>query len=328
MKFKALVTREDNGQFVSRVEERAIDDLPAGEVLIRVDYSSVNYKDVLSSKGNRGVSRQYPHTPGIDAAGRVVKSQSSAFAEGEAVLVMGYDLGMNTAGGFGQYIRVPADWVLRRPAGLDAKSAMIYGTAGFTAAMSVSTLEDVGIRASQGRVLVTGASGGVGSVAVALLAQLGFEVEAVTGNSAAHSWLRELGAADILERDALLENAHKPMHKVRWAAAVDSVGGEPLANILKSIQYGGSVTCCGLAASAQLPASVLPFILRGINLMGIDSVELPRAIKQQVWDLLAGEWRLAKLDALLARTVSLDELPGYLASQPLSDALGRTIVAL
>lgn len=328
MGFQALLTEQTDAGFHSRVVTRELDDLPAGDVLIRVRYSSVNYKDALSASGNKGVTRNYPHTPGIDAAGEVEDSRADGFSKGDQVLVMGYDLGMNTTGGYGEYIRVPADWVLRLPVGLDARSAMIYGTAGFTAALCVSSLLDVGIRPAQGRVLVTGASGGVGSVAVALLAQQGFEVVAATGKATAHEWLKQLGASDFMGRDALLADLKKPMHKPAWAAAVDTLGGEPLANLLKSIQYGGSVACCGLAASADLPASVLPFILRGINLLGVDSVELPREIKQQIWDDLGADWKLPNLEQLLTHTLTLADLPTYLADLLAGKTQGRAIVQL
>lgn len=328
MTFQALLTEATENGFSSRVVERELADLPAGDVLIRVRYSSVNYKDALSASGNKGVTRHYPHTPGIDAAGEVEESSTDAFSKGDKVLVMGYDLGMNTAGGYGQFIRVPADWVLRLPAGLDAREAMIYGTAGFTAALCVSSLLDVGIRPAQGRVLVTGASGGVGSVAVALLAQQGFNVVAATGKTDAHDWLQQLGASDFIDRAGLLADFNKPMHRPQWAAAVDTLGGEPLANLLKSIQYGGSVACCGLAASANLPTSVLPFILRGINLLGVDSVELPREIKQQIWDDLAGDWKLPNLEALLTHRLALEELPTYLSDVLAGKTVGRAIVQL
>lgn len=328
MTFQALLTEETANGFSSRAVARELSDLPDHDVLIRVQYSSVNYKDALSASGNKGVTRRYPHTPGIDAAGEVADSRTDAFRKGDKVLVMGYDLGMNTTGGFAEFIRVPADWVLRLPAGLDARAAMIYGTAGFTAALCVSSLLDVGIRPQQGRVLVTGASGGVGSVAVALLAQQGFEVVAATGKTAAHDWLKQLGACDFIDRETLLADLNKPMHKPQWAAGVDTLGGEPLANLLKSIQYGGSVACCGLAASASLPASVLPFILRGINLLGVDSVELPREIKQQIWDDLAGDWKLEKLEQLLTHTLTLADLPNYLTEVLAGNSTGRAIVQL
>ncbi|HFC11374.1 MAG TPA: acryloyl-CoA reductase, partial [Anaerolineae bacterium] len=257
-----VVTENAPKQFTRAIQTRSIEDLPAGEVLIRVAYSSLNYKDALSASGNRGVTRKFPHTPGIDAAGSVAASTNPAFAVGDQVVVIGYDLGMNTAGGYGQYIRVPAGWVVKLPQRLTPREAMIYGTAGFTAAMSVDQLVGHGVAPSDGEILVTGATGGVGSMAVALLAQLGYDVVAATGKVAtAGDFLRGLGASRIVTRDDVT-NVARPMQRPRWAGVVDTVGGPMLETALASTKMLGVVTVCGLVASAEIHTTVFPFILR------------------------------------------------------------------
>lgn len=323
--FSALLTTEQAGQYQTALVQRQLDELSPGEVLIRVQWSSMNYKDALSASGNKGVTRQYPHTPGIDAAGQVVSDDSGTFAEGTAVLVTGYDLGMNTAGGYGEYIRVPASWVVRLPDTLDAREAMLLGTAGLTAGLCVQALLDSGVTPEDGEVLVTGATGGVGSLSVALLAHLGFSVVAATGKDDAHDWLKALGAASCVGREALAD-AGRPMLKPRWAGAVDTLGGEPLANVIKSTAYGGSVACCGLAASTDLPLSVFPFILRNVRLLGVDSVEQPLAAKAAIWQRLATDWRLPQLEQVLAEEVSLQALPGWFERILAGGVRGRVLV--
>jgi len=326
--FKALlVSEQEEGKFIGEVVERSLDDLPPGEVLIRVRYSSLNYKDALSASGNKGVTRQYPHTPGIDAAGEVVQSSVEMFAPGDEVLVTGYDLGMNTAGGFGQYIRVPAAWVIRRPAGLNLKQCMILGTAGFTAALCIAKLQQNGLSPAAGEVLVTGATGGVGAVAVALLSQLGYTVVASTGKLEQSAFLMTLGASRVVDRSTLAEDSGRPLLKEQWAGAVDVVGGNTLTTILKSLKYGCSVAACGLVGAPTFPASVFPFILRGVNLLGVDSVNLPLATKQATWDRLAGEWNLKALDSL-CREISLDDLTTSLQTVLSGQAVGRLVLNL
>ncbi|MCJ0973461.1 YhdH/YhfP family quinone oxidoreductase [Pseudomonas sp. PS1] len=326
--FKALLTTEQaDGRFESNVVERSTDDLPTGEVLIRVAYSSLNYKDALSATGNRGVTRQFPHTPGIDAAGTVSESSVAEFAVGDEVIVTGYDLGMNTAGGFGQYIRVPAAWVIRRPAGLSLRDAMILGTAGLTAALCVDKLEQAGLEPGEAPVLVTGATGGVGSIAVALLASLGYKVAAVTGKSSQADFLRRLGAQEVVERSALQAGVEKPILKEQWAGAVDTVGGDILFNVVKSLRRGASVACCGLTAGTSFQANVLPFILRGVNLLGVDSVEIPLVVKASMWDKLSLQWKVPNL-ADLVQEVTLDELPGAIERILAGGQVGRTLVRL
>ena len=325
--FKALQVSEDNGAFASRIVERSVADLPAGEVLIRVQYSSLNFKDALSASGNRGVTKAYPHTPGIDAAGVVAESSAGEFVAGDEVIVTGYDLGMNTAGGFGQYIRVPAAWVIKRPQGLSLREAMLLGTAGLTAALCVDKLERSGLTPAAGPVLVTGATGGVGSIAVALLAQLGYEVAASTGKAEQGEFLRQLGAQQIIPREELLAGSEKALLKERWAGAVDTVGGDILFNVVKSLRHSASAACCGLTAGMSFKGSVAPFILRGVNLLGVDSVELPLVAKASMWDKLSLQWKLNKLDSL-ADEISMEQLPAAIEQILAGKLVGRKLVRL
>jgi acrylyl-CoA reductase (NADPH) len=326
--FKALQAIENaSGGFEQKIVERNLADLPAGDVLIRVRYSSLNFKDAMSATGDRGISRTYPHTPGIDAAGVVEQSSVDEFAAGDEVIVTGYDLGMNTAGGFAQYIRVPAAWVIKRPAGLPLRESMILGTAGLTAALCVDKLEQAGLEPGNGPVLVTGATGGVGSVAVALLASLGYEVTAVTGKADQTAFLQGLGATQVVERSALEAGTAKALLKEQWAGAVDTVGGDILFNAIKSLKRGASVACCGLTAGLGFQASVLPFILRGVNLLGVDSVEIPRVVKASMWDRLSLQWKMDNLESL-AHEVSLEQLPAAIARIHGGQMVGRTLVRL
>jgi acrylyl-CoA reductase (NADPH) len=328
VKYRALlVEKSDDTTFTRRVTERSVDDLPPGEVLIDVRYSSLNYKDALSATGNPGVTRKFPHTPGIDAAGIVLESGASQIRKGAEVIVIGYDLGMNTAGGFGQRIRVPASWIVPLPAGMTLEQSMILGTAGFTAALAVDKLEQFGMRPDRGPVLVTGSSGGVGSVAVMLLAKLGYEVAAVTGKPAQHEHLKSIGATEIMSRQDALEGTERPLLKERWGGVVDTVGGAPLFNAVKSLKYGCSLAACGLVASPQFAASVLPFILRHVNLLGIDSVELPLAEKTRIWQKLASDWRLERI-AELKVDLTLDTLSDAIDRILKGEMVGRGLVNL
>jgi acrylyl-CoA reductase (NADPH) len=289
--FKALVVSEENGKFIRKVAERKIDDLPAGDVLINVKYSSLNYKDALSSTGNKGVTRKYPHTSGIDAAGFVAESSSDKFKGGDEVLVTGYDLGMNTPGGFAEYIRVPPEWIVKLPQGLTLKESMIYGTAGITAALSLYKLEQCSEEKIQGEVLVTGATGGVGSLAVALLSKNGYDVVASTGKKNKTDYLKKLGAKEIINREDVDDKSGKPLLNRRWKAAVDTVGGNILATVIKQMDYRCSVASCGNTYSHELQTTVFPFILRGVNLLGINSAETPMDLRLKIWYKLANEWK-------------------------------------
>ncbi len=298
-----------------------------GEVLIKVQYSSVNYKDALSASGNKGVTRSFPHTPGIDAAGIVVSDASGQFEEGAPVVVFGYDLGMNTCGGYGEYIRVPVAWVLTKPAELSFEDSMRWGTAGFTAALSVEKLLKADIKPDAGKVIVTGATGGVGSVAVALLAKLGFDVVAVTGKAEAANWLLGIGATEVLDRADLLPMAKKPMTRPLYQAGIDTCGGEMISAVLPQLQYGGALTTCGMVAGAEFSASVFPFILRGIDLLGVDSVEIPQTQKQLLIKKVADEWQLPALGDFTT-TLGRSELPAVLGSILKGKGQGRYLLDL
>ena len=324
--FKALLVTEQQGQYARQVVTRTLDELPAGEVLIRVQWSSLNFKDAMSASGNRAVTRNYPHTPGIDAAGVVEASSVSELAVGDEVIVTGYDLGMSTPGGFGQYIRVPAAWVLKRPIGLSLRESMVLGTAGLTAALCIDKLERAGLTAGNGPVLVTGATGGVGSIAVAMLAHQGHEVVAVTGKADQVDFLRRLGASDVLSREELQAGTGKMLLAERWAGAVDTVGGDILFNVVKSLRYDASVACCGLTAGGQFQASVFPFILRNVNLLGVDSVEQPLVAKASMWDRLSLQWKTDLTQ--LEQEVTLEQLPDYIDTILAGGMVGRAVVNL
>jgi acrylyl-CoA reductase (NADPH) len=326
--FQAMVVHETaEGQFVRRIEDRSLADLPPGEVLIRVHYSSLNYKDALSASGHKGVTRAYPHTPGIDAAGVVEESVDGRFRPGDRVLVTGYDLGMKTPGGFGQYVRVPAEWVVELPGSLSLRESMIYGTAGVTAGLSVLKLQAHGVTPDQGEILVTGATGGVGSLAVGILAGDGYPVVAATGKLEAAQFLLDLGAREVVHRDEVCDVSGRPLLRGRWAGAVDTVGGEYLATALKSTRIDGAVTCCGLVASPDLPTTVYPFILRGVSLLGVDSQNCPMATRLRLWRKLAGEWKLANLDDL-ATECSLEGLEVEIERILEGKQRGRVVVDL
>ena len=326
--FKALVvTKISDKQFERSIRERSLDDLPPGDLVVQVLYSSLNYKDALSATGHPGVTRQFPHTPGIDAAGEVVSCGSGSFAPGEKVIVTGYDLGMETDGGWGQYIRIPSTWAVRLPQGLTLREAMVIGTAGFTAALSVLKLEHAGVKPTDGEILVTGATGGVGSIAVAILARAGFTVVAATGKSSEEAYLRNLGAMAMVSREQLTAGSERPMMKERWAGVVDVVGGATLAVVVKSTKYGGAVTCCGLVGSPDLPLNVYPFILRGVSLIGIDSVNCPADARLLVWDKLASEWKPEQLTEMVTET-ALENLEERVQSILQGEIRGRVVVKL
>lgn len=323
--FDALwVEEQADGTFRRAIVQRSVDDLPPGDLLIRVAYSSLNYKDALSASGNRGVTRRYPHTPGIDAAGVVVASTVTDFQPGDEVIVIGYDLGMNTPGGFGGYIRVPAQWAVLRPAGLTLRESMALGTAGFTAAQCVDALLQHGV--DGGEVLVTGATGGVGSIAVTLLSQLGMTVVAATGKPEESDYLHALGAHTVITRAEVEDASGKPLLRERWAGVVDTVGGQILATAIRATRYDGAVAACGNVASPALELTVYPFILRGVKLLGIDSVNVPIATRRALWARLADAWKPTRLEQL-ARAVALSDLNAEIDAILLGQQRGRVIVA-
>lgn len=324
--FDALRVHKTDDGYTMGVESQQVDDLPPGELLVRVQYSSLNYKDALSASGNPGVTRNFPHTPGIDAAGLVESSDDGRFKPGDEVIVTGYDLGMNTPGGLGQYIRIPADWAVPVPPGLTPRDSMIIGTAGLTAALCLVKLETMGLEQG-GDIVVSGASGGVGSFAVALLAKLGYRPVASTGSADAAAWLESLGAAEIIDRSVLATADKRPMAGEKWHGAVDTVGGVTLANIIKELRYGASVAVVGLVGGTDIPTTVFPFILRDVNLLGIDSVEINHQRRLDTWGKLATEWKLDNLEDL-ANEVGLDQVPELLQGLLSGSVRGRTLVNL
>jgi len=290
--FNAITVEEKkSGEFFQSIKERNIYHLPEGDLLIRVKYSSLNYKDSLSYSGNKGVTKIYPHTPGIDAMGIVEFSNTKDFNEGDKVIVTGYDLGMNTPGGFGEYIRVPREWVTLLPDNLGDSESMILGTAGMTAGLCVNTIQKK--HKIQGKkAVVTGSTGGVGCIAVMLLAKLGADVTAITGKINSKDFLHSLGAKEVLLRNDYLNSVKKPLGKGVWDIAVDVAGGKMLSALIANMKYGGIITCCGLVDSPSFTSSVFPFILRGINLIGIDSAENPINKKAEIWNNFANHWKL------------------------------------
>jgi acrylyl-CoA reductase (NADPH) len=325
--FKAMVVSEAAEQkFIREIKQKNLSDLPAGELLIEVKYSSLNFKDALSASGNKGVTRKYPHTPGVDAAGVIATSSSSQFGTGEQVIVTGFDLGMNTSGGFGQYISVPASWAVKLPQALTLEESMAYGTAGFTAALCVMRLMAFGLSKDSGEVLVTGATGGVGSVAVALLAKLGFNVVAATGKTEETDFLTRLGAKSVISREEANDTSGRPLQKGRWAGVVDTVGGNILATAIKTTKYGGLVAACGNAMSADLAVSVYPFILRGVSLLGVDSVEVPVNTRLRTWQKLAHDWKVDL--STIATECALEELSPKIDLLLKGSVRGRVVVNL
>jgi acrylyl-CoA reductase (NADPH) len=327
--YRALTVDWHGSRLRSDIREYSMADLPNGEVTIRVSYSGVNYKDGLSTIPGAGIVNQYPHVPGIDLAGTVVTSSAPSFKEGDEVLVTGYGLGASHPGGFSEYARVPAAWVVPMPSGLTAKAAMAIGTAGFTAALSVYRMEENGLNPGQGSVLVSGATGGVGSWAVYMLAKSGYEVTASTRKSAEIEYLKALGARETISPSELEVSEAKSLYRERWAGAVDPVGGPFLTHVLNSVRYGGSVTLSGFTGGAELASTVYPFILRGVNLLGIDSVLCPMEVRRTVWNRIAAEWKPSEalLDSIV-NEISLSDLPDAIAKVLQGRMRGRSIVAL
>ena len=323
--FKALRITEQDGTFVRSIITRDTNDLPEGDVLIRVHYSALNYKDALSSTGHKGVTRKFPHTPGIDASGIVEESNSPDFKPGDKVIVTSYDLGMNTDGGYGQYIRVPAGWVIPLPDSMSLEDSMVYGTAGFTAGLSLYQMERMGQSPDQGAVLVTGASGGVGSMAVAILAKAGYEVTASSGKEEAYDYLKTLGATSCIGRDGASDESGRPLLRPQWAGAIDTVGGNTLATAIKACKLHGNIAACGLVASPKLETTVYPFIILGINLLGVDSATCPYDQRKAVWDNLAEKWAIDHLESIKT-LVSLEELDSYIEQILEGKTKGRIVV--
>jgi len=326
--FRAFVVNKTETSFEIGLKDLTLDDLPMGEVLIKVAYSGVNYKDGLATLPNGGVARKYPLVPGVDLAGTVVESQAGRFRTGDEVIVTSYNLGVAHHGGFSQYARVPAAWVVPIPRGLNTREAMILGTAGFTAALALHRLEVNGLTPAGGPVLVTGATGGVGSMAVAMLAQAGYMVTASTGKESEHQYLRDLGACEILSRAEVEAESSRPLEKERWAGSVDSVGGSTLAYLVRTTKTNGAIAAVGLTGGNVLNTSVYPFILRGVSLLGIDSATCPMALRLDLWERIAEHLKPKNLDGIVEREASLDEIPEVTAQILKGGVRGRILIKL
>lgn len=325
--FNALLVRSKDKQLEScQVENLTLNDLPAGEVVVRVEYSSINYKDALACKGHPGVVSRFPHVPGIDAAGIVVSSESEEYVPGQPVLITGYNLGSGAWGGYSQYVRVPSEWVVKMPVGQTPYSAMIYGTAGFTAAQCVDALVRHGVTPERGPVVVTGATGGVGTFSLAILAKLGYQVTAVSGKEDLHPELMSLGAKEVVGRE-VLEADDRPLLRSQWAGAIDTVGGKPLTTIVRSLNHRGCVAACGMASGDQLPLTVFPFILRGVTLAGVDSAKCPREPRMEIWRRLSDDWKIDLPEDWITE-VSLDQIPDRVEQMLAGKTHGRTLVKL
>lgn len=327
MEFKALVSSEIDKEFISEVKTRKIEDLPEGKVLIKVNFSSLNYKDALSANGNKGVSRNYPHTPGIDAAGIVEFSEVDRYQKGDEVIVTGYDLGMNTSGGFSQFIRVPEEWVVLKPAEISLSESMALGTAGLTAGLCVRKLLNHGIKPEMGKVFVTGATGGVGIVAMMLLSKLGFEVTAITGKMDSKELLMEHGASEVASRQDFDQKLLSPLQKSIFVGGVDAVGGDVLSNLLCSTSQRAAIACCGMVNGADLNTSVFPFILRGVTLYGVDSAETELSIKEEVWNNFSNDWKLNELENNI-KEIGLSDLPKEIDTILKGQQIGRIRVKI
>jgi len=325
--YKALVVREEGDDFNRRIEEVPFSFLPENDVLIKVSYAGLNYKDALSATGHKGVTRTYPHTPGVDASGIVEKSSSPDIKVGQEVIVTSFDLGMNTKGGFAEYISVPPGWVVPLPKGLTLKDAMIMGTAGFTAALALHKLEKAGQNPDMGELIVTGASGGVGSMAVAIAAKKGYKVIASSGKQEHYGWLKSLGAKRCISRDEANDDSGRPLLSAQWAGGIDTVGGNTLATLIKACGKEGSIAICGLVGSHELQTTVYPFILNGINILGVDSAETPIALREEIWNKLASDYRPSGLEQM-GKFVSLDEIPEYMEEILGGETVGRIVAGI
>lgn len=325
--FNALWTSElPDGHFETILQTLPFSTLAANKVLIQVSYSSLNYKDALSAHGHKGVTRDFPHIPGIDAVGKVMLDPSQTYAVGQEVIVTGFDLGMNTHGGLSEYISVPPTWIIPLPHGMSAFKSMQWGTAGLTAGMALTALWHHGIRPNQGEIVVTGATGGVGLIAILLLKHLGFQVVAITGKMDQYDFLKQIGVDRILDREEFLAEKPRALYPMQFAGAIDVVGGDVLTKIIKSLHFGAAVTACGMASSVDLPLQIYPFILRGANLLGIYSADSPLEKKREIWDKLANAWNIP-LDSI-SRTITLVEAPAFLSKIREGNHIGRTVVQI
>lgn len=326
--FRAILVKETpDGEFDVKVSHRLISNLPENDLLIRVFYSGLNYKDALSASGNKGITKKYPHTPGIDAAGVVVDSKVPEFVKGDEVIVTGYDLGMNTSGGLAEYICVPASWAVRRPENLTLEETMIIGTSGFTAASGIYEFIKHGVQPESGEILITGATGAVGSMAVAMLSKAGYHVVAVSGKANASKWLKQVGAERVITREEAIDTSGKPLLPGKWAAVIDTVGGNMLSTAIRSTRERGIITNCGMIVSNELNVSIFPFILRAVRLVGIASAETPMQRRLEIWDLIRTKLKPENLSQI-SRTISLEQVPEELKLMLTGKQQGKVIVNL
>ena len=322
MDYRALITSEDNKTFINSIEKRNIADLPNNDTLIKVKYSSLNYKDALSASGNKGVTRNYPHTPGIDAAGIIEETSGNVFKPGDEVIVTGYDMGMNTFGGFGEYIKVPQEWIVKKPDNLSLSESMAFGTAGLTAGLCLRKLLAHGLKPEDGDVFVTGVTGGVGIIALMLFKKLGFNVTAITGKLDQEEFLKNLGANQVIDRNTLDLDLISPLQKPIYSGGIDAVGGKILANLICSTSQRAAIACCGMVGGLSLDTSIFPFILRGLSLFGIDSAESLIDVKKEIWSNFSSSWKLENIDEKI-KDISLDELPNEIEKILKGSQIGR-----
>tara|TARA_B100000965_G_scaffold281467_1_gene239357 strand:- start:881 stop:1867 length:987 start_codon:yes stop_codon:yes gene_type:complete len=322
MDYRALITSEDNKTFINSIEKKDIADLPDNDTLIKVKYSSLNYKDALSASGNKGVTRKYPHTPGIDAAGIIEETSGNKFKTGDEVIVTGYDMGMNTFGGFGEYIKVPHEWIVKKPDNLSLSESMAFGTAGLTAGLCLRKLLAHGLKPEDGDVFVSGVTGGVGIISLMLFKKLGFNVTAITGKLDQEEFLKNLGANQVIDRNTLDLDLISPLQKPIYSGGIDAVGGKILANLICSTSQRAAIACCGMVGGLSLDTSIFPFILRGLTLFGIDSAESLIDVKKEIWSNFSSSWKLENIDENI-KDISLDELPDEIEKILKGKQIGR-----
>ncbi len=322
MKYRALITSEKNKSFINSIQEREIADLPDNDTLIKVKYSSLNYKDALSASGNKGVTRNYPHTPGIDAAGIIEETTGKKFKPGDEVIVTGYDLGMNTFGGFGEYIKVPQEWIVKKPENITLSESMAFGTAGLTAGLCLRKLLLHGLKPEDGDVFVSGVTGGVGLISLMLFKKLGFSVSAITGKLDQEEFLKNLGASQVIDRNSLDLDLISPLQKPLYSGGIDAVGGKILSNLICSTSQRAAIACCGMVGGLNLDTSIFPFILRGLSLFGIDSAESLIDVKDEIWNNFSSNWKLENIDEHI-KDISLEHLPDEIEKILRGEQIGR-----
>ena len=322
MKYRALEVKETGKKYERSIIEKDLSDLPENDTLIKLKYSSLNYKDALSASGNKGVTRNYPHTPGIDAAGVIENTSGNKFNKGDEVIVTGYDMGMNTFGGFGEYIKVPENWIVKKPENLSLSESMAFGTAGLTAGLCLRKLLQHGLKPDDGKVFVSGVTGGVGIISLMLFSKLGYEVSAITGKTNQKDLLFNLGAKEVIDRDELDLDLISPLQKPIYSGGIDAVGGKILSNLICSTSQRAAIACCGMVGGLSLDTSIFPFILRGLTLFGIDSAESLIEVKEEVWENFASSWKLSNIDENI-KDIHLDDLPSEIEKILKGEQIGR-----